>query len=408
MKKMSLMFLMFFIVFSFDLSAATFKDCGVNDIRKAEIITCSDIKISSYSELANAPKLKQLILKNVGLTKIPEEVINNKNIEYLDLSHNEIRVIPNDISQMKKLSYLDLSNNNLETINNKIGELSSLKQLYLNSNSIYYLPKQITKLSNLNKLNLANNSLNSVISLNDLRNLKYLNLNDNLIININSLAKTNLTTLSINNNLLNVDTIETKNKTFKVIKQQSVKLENKDAIITIENHLYNRSNLIVNSVITSNKKRLVGFKKYSIILVDEKDNILKYDDYFDEKGRVKKNENVYGAIKIDAHDNSKLILKERIAIHISKDRELISTITSNNINTVSGNLIPYVSSEEVKKEKIEKNDISLLSLVEKDQLDYYNILRYYALQIVLLIIIFVPLLIMILFIRKSIIMSEDI
>lgn len=120
-------------------------------------------------------------LSGLGLTEIPKEVFNYKNLRKLFLHNNAITKIPTEIKQLKLLNTLDLSNNRLTTLYASMFELKNLEVLIFNNNKIKSIPQQIKKLKKLRILGIANNrliDLNS--SFESLKELRELNLSGNI------------------------------------------------------------------------------------------------------------------------------------------------------------------------------------------------------------------------------------
>lgn len=123
-------------------------------------------------------KLKSLNLFYNCLTSIPKEIKQLKLLERLDLSHNWLKEIPEEIGLLFNLTYLTVSDNCLKEIPN-LNQLSNLKFLNLACNQITSIDINIIQLK---ELYINNNQLTHV-NFNALTELKYLNLYNNPIIN---------------------------------------------------------------------------------------------------------------------------------------------------------------------------------------------------------------------------------
>jgi Leucine-rich repeat (LRR) protein len=58
-------------------------------------------------------KLKELHIENDGITSLPHNINELKQVEYLFLVGNKISEIPAEVNEMKRLRFLDLSDNPL-------------------------------------------------------------------------------------------------------------------------------------------------------------------------------------------------------------------------------------------------------------------------------------------------------
>lgn len=101
----------------------------------------------------------RLELKKKKLKKIPPEVFQLTNLQYLDLSKNKLRELPDSIGKLTNLQSLILSKNEIEEINPAIGKLTNLFYLEINNNSLTALPYEIGKLENLRTLDLWSNDI---------------------------------------------------------------------------------------------------------------------------------------------------------------------------------------------------------------------------------------------------------
>jgi Leucine-rich repeat (LRR) protein len=108
---------------------------GNYDLRTNEVIRI----------LGKLPRLKKLIISNLGITELPKEISGLKQLKELDLSSNRVRILPAEI-----------------------GNLDSLKNIVLSDNDIINLPSEIALLSRLSDINLHRNKnldLKSIFSI---------------------------------------------------------------------------------------------------------------------------------------------------------------------------------------------------------------------------------------------------
>ena len=123
-------------------------------------------KVAPYVDLqeavADTGNVTKLILKKKKYTKIPSEIFNMIELEYLDLSKNKIDTLPADLGKLKNLRVLILGKNKLSVIPLELYQLEKLKILDLSSNDISELPEGLSKLKALEELNLWNTSVDKL------------------------------------------------------------------------------------------------------------------------------------------------------------------------------------------------------------------------------------------------------
>jgi Leucine-rich repeat (LRR) protein len=121
-----------------------------------------------------------LDLSDLGLKKLPDEIKELKNIEYLNLSENSLTELPDFIGTFSNLEYLDLSYNRLYELPAEIEKLAAIETLKLRCNEIKEIPKSIGKLTMLNTLDISYNHLSSLPeTINNLIHLKHCNIKGN-------------------------------------------------------------------------------------------------------------------------------------------------------------------------------------------------------------------------------------
>jgi len=116
------------------------------------------------------PTNKLLDLSNQNLTKIPDYVFNQTNLEELNVSNNQLTgAIQSQIGQLKKLKVLNASNNLMTGVPAEVGQLTNLQVLDLSNNQLTGLPNELANLKNLQTFNISGNNysvqdLNGIVS----------------------------------------------------------------------------------------------------------------------------------------------------------------------------------------------------------------------------------------------------
>ncbi len=155
------------------------------------------LEIINKAKRTNA---KEINLSNCGLTELPKELLELKNLTVLDLYHNELTDV-SYIKELKKLIKLDLRRNKLTDVS-YIKELKSLTTLYLANNKLTDV-NYIKELKNLTTLDLKGNNLTDVSYIKELNNLSYIVLSFNNLTNVSCMKELkNLTSLNLSGNKL--------------------------------------------------------------------------------------------------------------------------------------------------------------------------------------------------------------
>lgn len=135
----------------------------------------------SIAKLDN-PETESLNLSKLGLTEIPEEVYQMKNLRVLRLYGNKIDSISPRIQELTNLEKLYIGKNKITHFPPEIGNLKNLKLLSAQYNDIRFLTSAIGKLDSLEQLILNQNQLTALpVEIGQLKNLKSLQLNYNWI-----------------------------------------------------------------------------------------------------------------------------------------------------------------------------------------------------------------------------------
>jgi hypothetical protein len=104
----------------------------------------------------------RLILSELGLTALPPEIGQLKNLRHLYLYGNQLTTLPAEIGQLTNLEGLALNRNQLTSLPPEIGQLINLEWLTLYINQLTSLPSEIGQLSNLQDLVMFDNPLQTL------------------------------------------------------------------------------------------------------------------------------------------------------------------------------------------------------------------------------------------------------
>jgi small GTP-binding protein len=135
-------------------------------------------------EQARRENWEELDLSNKGITELPPEIGQLKNLKKLDLENdwrnpgelrNKLTQLPDEIGQLTKLQTLNLFSNQLTALPESIGQLTSLQTLDLEQNQLTTLPESIGQLTKLSNLNIYSNKLTDLnVDFGKLKNLREL------------------------------------------------------------------------------------------------------------------------------------------------------------------------------------------------------------------------------------------
>lgn len=124
-------------------------------------------------DIGKMANLKTLNLSSNNLKTLPKEIGKLENLETLLLLFNPIESFPPEIGNLKKLKELTISCARLKELPVEIGEMTNIKVLGLHQNELKTLPKEIGKLQNLETLYISSNPIESLPP--EIGNLKKLN-----------------------------------------------------------------------------------------------------------------------------------------------------------------------------------------------------------------------------------------
>lgn len=131
--------------------------------------------------LQNPLDVFNLDLSGQSLDSIPAYLYHFEKLEALKLSDNNIREINKELEKLDHLEFLELSGNQIRKVDfARLGKAAeSLKELWLRNNKIRKIDASLNLLSGLETLNLGENRISSIDSTIHLRYLTILNLDMN-------------------------------------------------------------------------------------------------------------------------------------------------------------------------------------------------------------------------------------
>jgi len=122
------------------------------------------------------PCLQALIVRDMGIDRLPTITSVNRTITTVDLEGNKIRVFPDELFCLPNLSILNLSYNRVEKVPATLCRLKELRVLSLKGNIIREIPEDWHRMQELRILDLSMNRLevvpDSLRTLGALRNLR--------------------------------------------------------------------------------------------------------------------------------------------------------------------------------------------------------------------------------------------
>ena len=99
--------------------------------------------------LEQARRTGMLCLSNMGLTEIPNEVFQIKELSRLDIGFNELREIPAEIAKLEKLEQLWINSNPLTSLHPQLCKCSRLKVIDARDTQLADLPRELGRLKQL-------------------------------------------------------------------------------------------------------------------------------------------------------------------------------------------------------------------------------------------------------------------
>jgi len=121
-------------------------------------------------------------MRGMGITVVPEEIRQFKNLKYLDFSFNSIEVVPGFINEFKHLVYLDFSSNQITQLPEDWSSLTSLRNVYISFKHARYFEASAVQLAQLPNLKVLHLNAPGLVewpdALSTLQQLEYVSLKE--------------------------------------------------------------------------------------------------------------------------------------------------------------------------------------------------------------------------------------
>lgn len=131
-------------------------------------------------EAAGRSGAKELDLRNLGLTELPESLGHLTRVKSLSLDNNQLTELPEWLGELTQLESLSLYNNQLTALAESLGHLTQLRDLRLSNNQLARLPESLGQLTQLEMLEVEDNHLTELPDgLGRLRRLHFLDVSEN-------------------------------------------------------------------------------------------------------------------------------------------------------------------------------------------------------------------------------------
>lgn len=127
---------------------------------KIETPEAREDRSDTATDAAPRPSLTSLNRSNQGLTKLPPEILQMINLQYLDVSSNRLTgALPAEIRFLQNLEILDISNNEMTGLPAELGQLAKLRVLNASNNKLTGIPHELGNLQDLEVLDLSDNDI---------------------------------------------------------------------------------------------------------------------------------------------------------------------------------------------------------------------------------------------------------
>lgn len=131
---------------------------NIGELENLEFLRVSLTVVNELPEsVGNLKKLKYLYFDNCAITMVPQSIGSCESLIVLDLHNTHISKVPDSITNLKKLKSLDLGYTKITCLPENIDELTELIRLDLFGLDIRQLPQSMKNLTKLEYLNVFNN-----------------------------------------------------------------------------------------------------------------------------------------------------------------------------------------------------------------------------------------------------------
>jgi len=174
---------------------------NIGNLSKLQSFDLTENKITEIPKSIGNLNIENLYLQSNNIQRIPDEVGNMKNLKLISLEDNiinDISNIPSSLKNLKNPFVIDLSGNEIERIPENIGDMKNVTKIYISGNKITNIPSSLGNLDKLEVLSLNSNLIDDDLpeSLNNLPNLRNINLDYNINIKGKTLTNPSLTECS--------------------------------------------------------------------------------------------------------------------------------------------------------------------------------------------------------------------
>ena len=167
-------------------SIATFENGRIVKLNLNNPVTGKEGITKLTPDIGGLTELTVLTMNDNDLTELPIEITKCTKLIQLEIQYNALTSLPPGISRLANLKVLDLRNNEFEALPAEICRLPAIEKLQLWGNKFVSLPDEISDLSTLKELYLKGNRLTNLpASIVKLR-LKYIDVVDNKLCNLNA------------------------------------------------------------------------------------------------------------------------------------------------------------------------------------------------------------------------------
>lgn len=126
-------------------------------------LRCIRITNEMLEVITKLTSLRELVIDEGGISKIPDSISNLKNLRYLNIRDNCIEEIPNELFSLPNLENLCLEINEIEKIPEEISFLRNIKYISLANNKINDIPISLLEICDKADIILEGNPIEDLI-----------------------------------------------------------------------------------------------------------------------------------------------------------------------------------------------------------------------------------------------------